>query len=137
MRKRWKTTVREGRLIEPKDGDYGLLIQSLEGKDVSLAIGAWKPYSSDRQFAYYYGVVLKLISEKTGYSREELDGIFKGMYLYEYIKLGDKMERRLLSKKEITTARFTEYMNDVIAWAAKPPLSLVFPNPEDVSLDEI
>lgn len=134
MRKRWKTTVRQGRLILPDTVEFRRLLDSLEGKDVDLGIKKWEPFSTDNQFAYYYGIVLKVIAEKTGYSRDDLDLILKNKFLYTYVPLGDSIERRLLSKQEITSQEFSEFIETVTRWAAEK-LELVIPDPNEVGIE--
>lgn len=132
MRRRWKCTVKGGKLVLPNSVDFERHIQAFEDKHVEVTVKKWEPFSTDKQFAYYYGVVLHIISEHTGHTRDDLDSILKHKFLYEFVTMGDTIERRLLSKNEVSKQRFSEYIEQVIQWATTS-LGLTIPGPDEAT----
>jgi len=84
---------------------------------------------------YYWGVVLKLISEHTGNSTDALHRFFKEEFLYEDIHIKTKDEVVLKSKipqssATITTLKFEEYLENIRQWASEF-LGVVIPLPNE------
>ena len=134
MKKRWKGYIVEyGTQLAVSCSGYGFTeaIESLKGKgQLAITIEPWKSTTSNPQFRYYYGVVLPLISKQTGHSKDTLDAILKSRFLYEYVQVGNVVEKIPLSKTAITTTQFAEFLEEVICWAAEF-LDLVIPEPEE------
>jgi hypothetical protein len=93
-----------------------------------VTVKEWKPYTSNDQYGYYYGVVLPIISDEVGHSVEELDVILKNKFLYEYVKIGEELIKKPRSKTAVTTLEFSKYIEEVVRWAATV-LSVIIPDP--------
>jgi hypothetical protein len=69
--------VKKGKLWITLRKEFDDYVMSLDGKTVEIVLRLPKKGRSGRQNRYYHGVVLKLISETTGYSKDEAhDGRF-------------------------------------------------------------
>ena len=86
------------------------------------------------QNRYYYGVVVTLLSDHTGYSKNEIHEMLKNKFLTEVIAIKTPkkllLERTTRSSTELTTAEFEEYLSQITQWAAEE-LSVVIPEPND------
>ena len=71
--------------------------------------------SSNPQNRYYYGVIIKFISEFTGHTPEEVDSIMKWKFLKRY---DDKGLEYVPSKNELTTKEREDYHDKCRRWAA-------------------
>lgn len=89
---------------------------------------------SNNQNRYYRGVVVKIISEHTGFTPEEVHELLKYRFLRTYetlsTKNGDKEFERTKSTTELTTSAFEIFMSDVRMWASIE-LGLYIPDPNE------
>jgi hypothetical protein len=99
-----------------KDKTYQLIVRKMR-----------KPRSLD-QNSYYWGVVLSLICEHTGYEPEELHEALKRKFL---IKRTDKGLEFVESTTNLTTTGMMEYIDKVIKFAATE-LDVVIPDSDGV-----
>ena len=90
----------------------GLL--KLAGKRVKVSVEALGKRRSTDANAYYWGVVLALISESTGHSADDLHYEFRRMLLSD----GDGPIRVGKSTATLDSAQFARYVDQVIAFAA-------------------
>lgn len=84
--------------------------------------------SSNPQNRYYYGVIIKFISEFTGHTPEEVDSIMKWKFLK---KFDDKGLEYVPSKNDLTTKEREDYHDKCRRWAAIV-LELNIPMPNEV-----
>ena len=81
--------IREGKpRIKNKELYFDWCQHFTEGSDVEVVVREIKKTRSSPQNRYYWGVVLKLISEKTGYTREEIHEMLRLLYLREQTPIG-------------------------------------------------
>ena len=73
--------------------DYAKFLHTLEGKDIDLTIEPHKKKRSNAQNAYFHAVIVKEISDYTGYETEEVKEMLKIMFLPHDVKMGDKIIR--------------------------------------------
>jgi len=86
-----------------------------------------KPKRSLNINRYYWGVVLPVVSEDTGHTKEELHTLFKSMFLViEIRKVLDKDVRIIRSTTDLTTGEFMQYLDKIAA-----EVDIQLPNPED------
>ncbi len=86
------------------------------------------------QSKYYFGVVVKIISDELGYTREEVHEICKQMFLSEIIFLKTKKGVRQIrvpkSTTELKTVEFEEYLSSIRQWASME-LGIYIPTPNE------
>jgi hypothetical protein len=98
----------------------------------SVSITAFKKDRSSQQNRYYWGTVLKIISDYTGYSQNDLHDLFKSTFLpSKMIVIGGKNKSITTSTAELTTVEFEQYISDVMQYAIES-LSLYIPSPNEV-----
>ena len=85
--------------------------------------------SSNPQNRYYYGVIIKFISEFTGHTPDEVDSIYKWKFLRRY---DDKGLEYVPSKNELTTKEREDY-HDKCRQHAALVLELNIPMPNEVT----
>jgi len=127
MKRRWRVAYSNGMIAPTDPVGFWQTVEKL-GPDLAITIDRWRPNTSTRQYAYYYGIVLPMISDHTGHSTEELDLILKHKFLYEWTELGSELVRKVISKTRVTTEQFSTYLEEVIRWAATE-LNVVIPDP--------
>jgi hypothetical protein len=98
------------------------------GEPMELVVRKPRKPSSDPQRRYYYGVVMEMLSEETGHTKEELDWYFKCKLL------GTKNTDGIWSvpsKNDLTTVQMNEYIEAIRTWACLK-LNLNIPGPNEV-----
>ena len=101
------------------DGEYELILQKKEhSKTLS-------------QLAYLHGVVFAVASEASGYTREEVKGLLKGILLTRYVKKNGKEISYVPSLADLKKAEMSSFIEDVIIHCAKE-WSCVIPSPDEV-----
>jgi len=135
---KFKGRIVKGIIELDRKEDYANHMISLEGKEISLVLQEWKNDRSDRQNRYYFGVPIKLISEHTGYSDDEVHELLKSLFLKRQveIKVKDGMERHTIvgSTSSLNTSQFEEYLAKVRQWASEE-LNVYVPDPNEADYD--
>jgi len=86
---------------------------------------------SNNQNRYYWGVVLKYISNNTGSTPEELHDVFKPMFLKEFISFNGSEVERVKDTKRLTTLEFEAYLTKIRTFASAE-LGVFIPLPNEV-----
>lgn len=88
------------------------------------------------QNAYYWGVVVQLLSEHTGYTPDEMHDVLKAKFIPKRLAVCDGngvvVDEFVLggSTREMNTIEFGEYMETIREWAAET-LDVVIPDPNE------
>lgn len=92
--------------------------KTLEGRRVEVVVREAKARRSNNQNAYYWGVVIKLLQEHTGYhgsdGADELHEILRVKFLTVHTKFGD----RVRETSTLNTKEFEDYLDQIRNWAA-------------------
>lgn len=110
-------------------------VKRWEGKDIDLEIGPHKDSRSLRQNRWYWGQILGLISEHTGYEPEELHEYFKSRFLPKRVALADcngvVVDDKVVggSSAKLDIEAFGEYCESIRKFAAEE-LGVVIPDPD-------
>jgi len=123
--------VKQGKFCPSNQGAYALdLAKFKDGTDVELQIRKPKRSRSLPQNAYYHAVVVMLISEATGFTREETHNTLKMKFLTDMVH-GSKTDLpRMKSTTELSTIEFCDYVAQIQQFAAEF-LDLFIPDPEN------
>lgn len=111
--------------------DYVL---TLEGKRVSITI---KPEDSDRtekQNRYYWGVIVRLLSDYTGHTPDEMHEILKYKFNPRVIDVDGLDVTVGGSTREMSTKEFIYYNERIQTWASTT-LSVTIPNAGEVEYE--
>ena len=85
------------------------------------------------QNRYYFGCVVKIISDEIGYTPEETHQILKSLFLQRtvFVKTKDGVNELRIEKSttELTTIEMQEYFEHIAQWAAEK-LGIYIPAPE-------
>ena len=103
-------------------------IESLEGKYVEVTVRKERSQRSLNQNNYYFGVVVKMLSDFTGYEQDEMHEILKQQFLKKVNAGGFEYVR---STTKLSTTEFEEYLDVVKRWAAL--LGCVIPDPNEIA----
>lgn len=132
LKHKFRGTVKGGKLIIIDRVAFDEHVAAFpEGTELGLVIAKRYKDRSDRQNGYYWGVVLKIISDHTGHSTEELHEIFKRKFLPPRILTYRGTTFKVpMSTTESDTLEFTDYIERIRAEAGT--MGITIPDPDQV-----
>jgi hypothetical protein len=98
-----------------------------KGEEVVLTLHKRRAKRSSEQNRYWHGVVVALLAEHCGYTRDEMHEALKARFLGQ-----EDLSRGLIrigSTAKLTTLEFADLVDRVVLWAAEE-LGVVIPLPE-------
>jgi hypothetical protein len=113
------------------------------GKEIAIVVGEWKPPRSNKQNAYFFGVVVKRIHKVFVHHGNELTQDQVKEFLKEYVGmltdvliLPNGQKRNIVrSTTSLDVAEWEVFMERCRAWAATH-LDLIIPLPNEVLEDD-
>lgn len=101
--------------------------------EIKVTIDKVRGIRSVQQNKYYWGCVLHLLSDITGYEREELHDVLKFKFLRNWVEWqesdGTVVIPSMKSTQDLNTKEMEAYINKIREWAASE-LGLDIPDPE-------
>jgi hypothetical protein len=124
----FRGNVSRGRVKLDNPSRFMEYLATFEGKRIEFVLRERRTERSNSQNAYYWGVVIVMLSEHTGYSTDEMHDNLKRMFLGQIDEHG---LMRVGSTAKLKTEEFQEYIAKIVRWAAMD-LSLVIPDPRQI-----
>lgn len=106
------------------------------GKLFTLTLEIIRPTRSIMQLRYYFGVVVKILSEETGYTPEVMHEHLKKIFLgyKEYDMPDGTTHIQIESTKGKTTVEFEDYLKEIRQWSGEF-LNCYIPLPNETKFD--
>lgn len=110
-------------------------IREFTGKPVELTVRLKRKSRSDRQLRWYWGQILELMSEFTGYTPDELHEYCKARFIPKRLAICDGngvvVDERVVggSTTKLSTTEMVEYCESIRRFAAEE-LGLAIPDPD-------
>ena len=123
--------VKGGKLVLDSPQSYLVELSRLEGRRIELTIRKERHTRSLSQNKYYWGVVIEILSSYFGYDREEMHEALKFKFLKKH---GDTDLATVGSTSKLSTAGFTNYIDEIIRWAAIE-YQVVIPSADEVDIE--
>jgi hypothetical protein len=124
-------TVTQGKLVIDSPQKFRVRLAAFEGKRGELTVRQPKKQRSLSENAYYHAVIVAMLSEFTGYEKEEMHEILKWKFL-RYVD--DRGIERARSTTELSTVEAEEYYERIRRWASID-LHLYIPLPGEIPVD--
>ena len=115
------------------DIDFQNHLHSLEGKDVDCTVAVRRFHRSNPQNAYFHSVIVKGISDHTGYEVGEVKEMIRMMFLAYELKVGDEIIKVGRSTASLSTVEMEELNSQCRRWASQT-LDLYLCEPNQVAL---
>lgn len=109
-------------------------LENHEGKDVYISITVPKSKRSDQQNRYYWGVVVKILSDELGYFSDEMHELLRIKFLKRELVLNEVIYTIGSSTTKLSTKEMEEYLEDIRRWAAIE-LNILIPLPNEIDYD--
>jgi hypothetical protein len=125
----FSANIVKGKLVLNMQDKFDKFLLAMEGKCVDVIVRPWRKNRSNQQNRFLWGVIYQLISDSTGYTREEVHDSMRLLFL--------KDESRAIPTLKSTTGLTTTEMNlywEQIQQFAAEKLGVVIPDPSEVEL---
>ena len=116
-----------GKLTLDSPAAFKAYAKHLAGNECEIDLRKRRSKRSDEQNKYWWGVVVTLLAEHCGYTRDEMHDALKVKFLG-----AEDMSKGLVrvgSTTKLTTLEFADLTERVMLWAAEE-LGVVIPSPE-------
>lgn len=125
----------KGGLLTSESDRFDKFAQKVEGKRIFITLETEKKGRSLNQNAYYFGVVVDLLSELTGFNQDEMHEILKHKFLRQTLWVPKKdgvKEKSIIARStaDLTTKEFEDYLSQIRQWASID-LGCYIPNPNE------
>ncbi|MCR4307535.1 MAG: hypothetical protein NUV80_03170 [Candidatus Berkelbacteria bacterium] len=111
--------------------DYYKWLSTLEGQAVEIVVRKKRKQRSIPQNKFYWGIIVEMLSDFTGYNREEMHEALKQKFLGAEPDAHGLV--KIKSTTVLTTDEFVNYTNRVVMWAAQS-LGVYIPPPGSIDL---
>ena len=125
-------TASGGKLHLNKPDEFADFLRNIGDGEVMVEVYKQKKRRSDEQNAYYWGVVIKLLSDNTGEFPEDIHEALKWKFLRKSSIKGLESVR---STAKLTKAEFEDYLMKVRTWA-NMEMQINIPLPNEANFDE-
>lgn len=116
-------TVKDGKFVPENPEYFRNIFQNFEGKRITMTINRFKKPRSDEQSNYYWGVIVKMISEETGEEKDAVHESLKALFLTEvrYVRVNKRLVKftKVKGTSALDTIEFNEYQEHCRKWAAE------------------
>jgi hypothetical protein len=120
-------TIQKGKLVFNNPDGFEKYLWKLNDKSVDVVVRLPRKDRSYKQNRFLWGICYELISESTGYTREEVHDAMRLLFL----KDEDRAILTLKSTTSLTTVEMNEYWAKIQQFAAEK-LNLIIPDPKEV-----
>ena len=118
----------DGRLSFDDAVAFAKVRSLLRGQPVQVLIEPKRKLRSLAENGYYWGVVIPLLCEWSGYSRDEMHDALREKFLGRYDE--NSGLTCIASTSSLSTVEFEKYMSDIRQWASEQKVVIPLPNEE-------
>ncbi|MDD4924312.1 MAG: hypothetical protein PHF74_05710 [Dehalococcoidales bacterium] len=125
-----RAKVKQGRIVYADPLQFSKVLSALNGKDVDAVYKEHKNARSYRQNRYYWGIVVNILSDVTGYSSDEMHEILRAKFLPDSKEVGNEVINISRSTTELNTSEFEDYLRQIREFASAS-LGTYIPQPNE------
>ena len=123
--------VKNGKVTFGDRARFNSDVSQYEEKTIEIIVREQKKRRSLNLNAYYWSVAVKLLSEHTGYDKDDMHEILKSMFLRTRYKLNGVWVDGTKSTTKLNSKEMIEFIDNVKRFASTE-LSVYIPDPNDV-----
>ena len=129
-----KAFVKNGKITFQNREQFDKDLLGNEGKTVFITVREQKNRRSLNLNSYYWAVVVNLVSQDTGYDKEEAHEVLKSMFLRTRYQIKGIWVDGMKSTTKLSNQEMTEYIEEVKRFATSS-LGLYIPDPNEVEYE--
>lgn len=129
-------TIQGGRIrFHDRRGFDDAIRRFRDGAEVEIEVSQRRATRSVQSNRWYWGVIVQLISEHTGYTPDELHDVLKMKFIPKRLAIcndnGEVVDEFVVggSTRKMNSRDFSEYCENIRRWAAET-LDIVIPDPD-------
>ncbi len=132
MKKIFFGKIKEGKVEIKSFKIFADDIAKCEGKDVLIQVEDKYKIRSEKQNRYYWGVVVRLVSDHTGFEPEEIHQLFKKKFLSYRRKVNKVVMEFTKSTTELNWKDFGDYIQKIRDYVRESEAlkSVIIPDPD-------
>ena len=135
MNFRLKAKIEDNKLIWFNPERFQELLKSMSG-GIEVVFRKVKSPRTNQQNRYYWGVIIKILSEELGYDPQDLHYALRSRFLATIEDQGTAGGLTIpKSTTSLSTKEFEAYMEEIRRWSAGF-LATTIPEPNEVELEE-
>ena len=127
--------VEDGKLKLENASEFGTYIAKYEGKDLALIIKRASLIRTNAENRYYWGVVVRMISDEMGVLPDEAHDFLKSLFLKVGVEANGKRWEITKSTASLSVQEFEDYVEKCRQWSANE-LGSPIPMPNEIILEE-
>lgn len=121
--------VKGGKVLLDLRREFDRYASSFEGKRIQLVLKKYKTQRSIEQNKYYWGVIIKILSEEFGYFPEEIHDALR----FKFLRVSGRVLSIAKSTTELTTIEFEIYQEQIRVWAlTEHQIKIPLPNEVEI-----
>lgn len=135
MKVQFRGKVKQGRFIPADPRRFSLaFVHYKDGTPIEVIIRKPRKERSTDQNKYYWGVVIDIISDMTGFSPQEAHDCMRMKFLTSMVEVENASLPRAKSTTELTTVEFMDYVAQIQQFAAEF-LGVYIPDPNEEMME--
>jgi hypothetical protein len=115
MIKRHSGITRKGRFIPDDSQSFRMEFYKREGKRTVVTVSGERKHKTDPQRKYYFGVIVSIMADYTGYSKDEMHDALKWQFLRVPGEKG--LPDKVRSTESLSTVETEAYYEEIRRWA--------------------
>ena len=135
MRPLFSAIVKDGKVIFGDRDRWLKWLEKLEGFEVDVWVDKLKDERTLKQNAYYWGVVIEILSKEMGLIPDEVHALLKSLFLKKGIDYKGKHWEVVGSTRKLKIGKFIEYVELCQQWAMVQGINI--PDPGEIVIDEL
>jgi len=128
----FRAKISSGRMLYHNAETIQSYLRTIEGKEVRVGINIITKTRTLNQNAYYFGVVIKILSDEFGYLDDEMHEELKR----KFNPVASRLEKGKViggSTRRMNTKEFEQYCEKIRIWAARD-LNIMIPLPNEAAV---
>jgi hypothetical protein len=114
MTLKFRATIENGKFNFSEPSKFRDHVAKFSGQEIAVSVTKWRKPRSDNQNSYYWGCVIELLSEHSGYTPDEMHEALKQLFLTDKTLQIPKVK----STTDLNTLEFEEFLSKVRIWAS-------------------
>ena len=114
MTLKFRATIENGKFNFSEPSKFRDHVAKFSGQEIAVSVTKWRKPRSDNQNGYYWGCVIELLCEHSGYTPDEMHEALKQLFLADKTLQIPKVR----STTDLNTLEFEEFLSKVRTWAS-------------------
>jgi hypothetical protein len=134
MYKIFPAIARNGKLTIQDRDRFTELMLKYDGREVGVFVCLYEELRTNAENRYYWGVVVKMVSDEMAILPDEAHEFLKSLFLKEGVEVNGKRWEIVRSTAALSIQKFEEYVEKCRMWASSE-LGVAIPLPNEIIIE--